>query len=242
VGEGFDRAELGPPGVQEDLVKAIAAAGKPTIVVMVQGRAFSVPWIKEHVPAILGAFYPGEEGGTAIAGILFGRINPSGRLPVSIPQSVGHIPTTYGLSAARADSLRLLDRRSALVVRLRAELYELRICGPQDRNAGDRDFGRGAIQLHRFKHRSARGREVAQVYYHEDVTSVATPMKRLIRFQKVDLKPGEKRRIEFSIPAAELAVWNADMKHVVEPGTIELMVGPAAEDGFIKLRGKFQVR
>ena len=242
VGEGFDRAELGPPGVQEDLVKAIAAAGKPTIVVMVQGRAFSVPWIKEHVPAILGAFYPGEEGGTAIAGILFGRINPSGRLPVSIPQSVGHIPTTYDFLPqgripyvfSTADPLWSFGFGLSYTS---FEYADLKIETPEIGTSGEARFSFTVSNTG-----PREGREVAQVYYHEDVTSVATPMKRLIRFQKVDLKPGEKRRIEFSIPAAELAVWNADMKHVVEPGTIELMVGPAAEDGFIKLRGKFQVR
>ena len=242
VGEGFDRAELGPPGVQEDLVKAVAAAGRPTIVVMVQGRAFSVPWIKEHVPAILSAFFPGEEGGTAIAGILFGRINPSGRLPVSVPQSVGHIPTTYDyLPQGRlpyvfstADPLWSFGFGLSYTS---FEYADLKIETPEIGAAGEARFSFSVSNTG-----PREGREVAQVYYHEDVTSVATPMKRLIRFQKVGLKPGEKRRLEFTIPAAELAVWNADMKRVVAPGAFELMVGPAAEDRFIKLRGTFQVR
>ena len=95
VGEGYDVTDPVPPGVQMDLVKAVHSVGKPTIVVMLHGRPYSVPWMKEHVAAILSAFYPGEEQGHAIADILFGHVNPSGRLPVSVPQSAGHIPTVY---------------------------------------------------------------------------------------------------------------------------------------------------
>ncbi len=95
VGEGFDVSNPVPPGVQEDLVKAIVATGKPTIVVMLQGRTFCIPWIKDHANAILSCYYPGEEEGHAIADILLGKVNPSGRLPVSVAQSAGHIPTVY---------------------------------------------------------------------------------------------------------------------------------------------------
>ncbi len=242
AGEAFDRFELMTPGVQDDLVKAVAAVGKPTIVVMVQGRPASEPWMKQNIPAILSAFYPGEEGGTAIAEILFGRVNPSGRLPVSVVQSVGHVPTTYdylpqgrgnyiGSSSAPLWSFGYgLSYTNFAYSDLKIETPTI---GPADavrfsfnvKNAGTRE-----------------GREVAQVYYHEDFTSVVTPLKRLIRFRKVDLQPGETRRLKFSIPAREMAVWNVAMQRVVEPGTIELMVGPAAEDEFIKLRAKFEVK
>jgi beta-glucosidase len=242
VGEAFDRAELNSPGVQDDLVKAVVAVGKPTIVVMVQGRPFSVPWMKEHVPAILSAFYPGEEGGTAIAEILFGKINPSGRLPVSVVQSVGHVPTTYDYAPQGRNNY--IDSTSAPLWSFgyglsytTFEYSDLKIETPVIDPAGSVRFS------FNVKNTGPReGREVAQVYYHEDVTSVVTPLKRLIRFQKVSLKPGETRRLQFSIPASEMAVWNVEMKRAVEPGTIELMVGPAAEDEFIKLRAKFEVK
>ncbi len=242
VGEAFDRAELNSPGVQDDLVKAVAAVGKPTIVVMMQGRPFSVPWMKEHVPAILSAFYPGEEGGTAIAEILFGKVNPSGRLPVSVVQSAGHVPTTYDYAPQGRGNY--LDSTSAPLWSFgyglsytNFEYSDLKIETPTIGPTGSVRFS------FNLKNTGAReGREVAQVYYHEDFTSVVTPLKRLIRLQKVDLKPGETRRLEFSIPASEMAVWNVAMKRVVEPGAIELMVGPAAEDEFIKLRAKFEVK
>ena len=233
---------LNSPGVQDDLVKAVAATGKPTIVVMVQGRPFSVPWMKQNVPAILSAFYPGEEGGTAIAEILFGKVNPSGRLPVSVAQSAGHVPTTYDY--APQDRGNYVDATSAPLWSFgfglsytTFEYSDLKIETP---TIGKTDAVRFSFKVKNTG--SREGKEVAQVYYHEDVTSVVTPLKRLIRFQKVNLKPGETRRLEFSIPASEMAVWNVDMKRVVEPGTIELMVGPAAEDEFIKLRAKFEVK
>ena len=242
VGECFDRAELNSPGVQDELVKAVVAVGKPTIVVIVQGRPFSVPWMKEHVPAILSAFYPGEEGGTAIAEILFGKVNPSGRLPVSVAQSAGHLPTTYDYAPQSRGNY--VGSTSAPLWSFgygqsytMFEYSDLKIETPTIATADSVRFS------FNVKNTGTReGKEVAQVYYHEDVTSVVTPLKRLIRFQKVSLKPGETRRLEFSIPAAEMALWNVEMKRAVEPGTIELMVGPAAEDEFIRLRAKFEVK
>ncbi len=94
-GEGFDLSDLDPTGKQGELVKAVYATGVPTIVILVQGKPFSIPWIKEHIPAIIEAWYPGEMGGLAIADILFGKTNPSGKIPVSFPQSVGHLPCYY---------------------------------------------------------------------------------------------------------------------------------------------------
>ncbi len=241
VGEGFDRSELTPPGVQEELVKAVHAAGKPTIVVMVQGRVFSVPWMKEHVPAILSVFYPGEEGGTAVAEVIFGKVNPSGRLPVSVPQSVGHIPTTYdyppqGRHAYVFSPAEPLWSFGYGLSYTSFEYSDLKIKTPAVGASGSVGFSFSVSNTG-----PREGREVAQVYFHQEVTSVVTPLKRLIRFEKVNLRPGETRRLEFVIPASEMAVWNTEMKRVVEPGTIEIMVGPAAEDEFIKLRGKFRV-
>jgi beta-glucosidase len=241
VGEGFDRSELTPPGTQEDLVKAVHAAGKPTIVVMVQGRVFSVPWLKEHVPAILSVFYPGEEGGSAVAEVLFGKVNPSGRLPVSVPQSVGHIPTTYdyppqGRHPYVFSTAEPLWSFGYGLSYTSFEYSDLKIETPAIGASGSVRFSFSVSNTG-----PREGKEVAQVYFHQEVTSVVTPVKRLIRFEKVNLKPGETRRLEFVIAAPEMAVWNTEMKRVVEPGTLEIMVGPAAEDEFIKLRGKFRV-
>jgi len=253
VGEGYDRTELTLPGVQGELVQAVHAAGKPTVVILVHGRPFAVGWIKAHIPAILDVYYPGEEGGHAIVDILFGRVNPSGRLPVSVPQTAGHIPTTYDYEPA--------DRG----------YYHAR--GTPERPGRDYvfsspdplwAFGYG-LSYTRFAYSdlevetpvvspdgevrlsftvsnvgSREGKEVTQVYFRDVVSSVITPNRRLIRFLKVQLDPGERRRLSFRIPARELALWNRDMERVVEPGQFRLLIGSSAED--IKLEGSFQVK
>jgi beta-glucosidase len=252
VGEGYDRTELTLPGVQGELVKAVHDTGKPTVVILVHGRPFAVGWIKDHVAAILDAYYPGEEGGHAIVDILFGRVNPSGRLPVSVPRSAGHIPTTYDYEPA--------DRG----------YYHVR--GTPEKPGRDYvfsspdplwEFGYG-LSYTRFAYSdlevetpvverdgevrlsftvsnvgNREGREVAQVYFRDVVSSVITPNRRLVRFLKVPLAAGERRRLSFRIPARELALWNRDMVRVVEPGEFKLLIGASAED--IKLEGSFQV-
>jgi beta-glucosidase len=253
VGEGYDVSDPVPPGMQMDLVKAVHSAGKPTIVIMLHGRPYSVPWMKEHVAAILGAFYPGEEQGHAIADILFGRVNPSGRLPVSVPQSAGHIPTVYDYLPSQRGYYHVPGTPEKpgrdYVFSSPAPLWsfgfglsyttfrysDLRIETPA---VSPRGIARLSVVVTNTGKRE--GKEVAQVYFHEEVTSTVTPLKRLIRFQKVALKPGESRRLAFAIPANELAVWNREMKRGVEPGTFAIMVGPAAED--IQLHGNFEVR
>ncbi len=253
VGEGYDVTDPVPPGIQQELVKAVCATGKPTIVVMLQGRPYSVPWMKQHVSAVLAAFYPGEQQGHVIADILFGRVNPSGRLPVSVPQSAGHIPTVYDyLPAQRGyyhkpgtperpgrdyvfsspDPLWSFGFGLSYTTFSYADLHIDTPAIPVD------DTARMSFSVANTGGRE--GKEVAQVYFRDEASSVVTPLKRLIRFAKIRLKPGETRSLEFAIPAGELGVWNREMRHVVEPGIFEIMIGPAAED--IKLRGRFEVK
>ena len=253
VGEGYDVTDLVPPGVQQDLVQAVYATGKPAIVVMLQGRPYSVPWMKQHIPAILSAFYPGEQQGRAIVDILFGIVNPSGRLPVSVAQTAGHIPTVYDY----LPSQRGYYRKSGTPAKPGRDYVfsspeplwsfgfglsytsfrysDLRIDTPALATNGTVRF---SLSIANTGLRA--GAEVAQVYYHPNASSVVTPLKRLIRFQRIRLEPGESRRLEFAIPAGELAVWNREMRRVVEPGAFELMAGPAAEN--IQLRAKFLVK
>ena len=253
VGEGYDVTDPVPPGIQQELVKAVCATGKPTIVVMLQGRPYSVPWMKQHVSALLAAFYPGEQQGRVIADILFGRVNPSGRLPVSVPQSAGHIPTVYDyLPAQRGyyhkpgtpekpgrdyvfsspDPLWSFGFGLSYTTFSYADLHIGTPAIPVD--------GTARMSFSVANTGGREGKEVAQVYFRDEASSVVTPLKRLIRFTKISLKPGERRQLEFTLPAGELGVWNREMRRVVEPGRFEIMVGPAAED--IKLRGRFEVK
>jgi beta-glucosidase len=252
VSEGFDVTDPVPPGVQQELVRAIHATGTPTIVVMLHGRPYSVPWMKLQIPAILSAFYPGEQQGHVIADILFGRVNPSGRLPVTVVQSAGHIPTVYdykpsgrgfyhwpgspekpGRDYVFASPDPLWPFGFGLTYTTFG--YDgLSIAAPAAGTSG-------AVRV-RFTvaNTGARaGREVAQVYFRDLVSSTTTPVMRLACFEKVALEPGETRTLEFAIPTEALALWNASMQRVVEPGEFEIMVGASAED--IRLRGTFRL-
>jgi len=238
VGEGFDRTDLSIPGPQGDLVKAIHATGKPVVLVLVNGRPFSIPWMEENITAIIEAFYPGEEGGHAISDILFGKVNPSGRLPVSVPRSAGHIPTVYDYEPADRG---YYIRRGApekpgrdYVFSSPDPLWQFGYGLSYTTFAySDLVFDATEIPMDGnvtfsfvVKNTGAReGKEVAQVYYRDAFSSTVAPTRRLIRFQKVSLEPGESRRLEFSIPTTELAIWNAEMQRVVEPGYFNLMVG-----------------
>jgi beta-glucosidase len=252
VGEGYDRTELTLPGVQEELVRAVHATGKPTVVVLVHGRPLAVGWIKENVPAILDVYYPGEEGGHAVADVIFGRVNPSGRLPVSVPQSAGHVPTTYDYEPADRGYYHVRgtpekpgrdyvfsspDPLWAFGYGLSYTSFEysdLAVETPAVSPEGEVRFSFTVTNVG-----TREGKEVAQVYYRDVVSSVITPNRRLIRFLKVNLAPGERRRLSFSVRADELALWNREMKRVVEPGGFSLLVGASAED--IRLEGAFEV-
>jgi len=236
-GEGFDRTDLSPPGVQGDLVKAVHATGTPTVVVMVHGRPYSIPWMVEHVPAIVEAWYPGEEGGNALADVLFGKVNPSGKLPVSVPRSVGHVPACYNYKP----SARGYYRR------------------PGSPDSPGRDyvfaeptplfgFGHG-LSYTTFKYSSLRvsprkilpggrvtvtvtvhntgemaGQEVVQLYLNDVVSSVTTPVRALRRFEKITLKPGEQTTVSFELKPEDLMVLDEEQRWVVEPGAFEVMI------------------
>jgi len=253
VGEGYDVTDPVPPGVQPDLVQAIHATGKPVVVVFLHGRPYSVPWIKAHIPAILGAFYPGEQQGHAIAGVLFGRVNPSGRLPVTVPQSAGHIPTVYDHKPSgrgcyhqpgspdapgrdyvfsSPDPLWPFGFGLSYTQFGYADLVVATPVVPRD----------GTVRFSfRLTNTGARsGKEVAQVYVRDQVSSTTTPVLRLVRFAKPELQPGETQTLELELPVAELALWNAAMQRVVEPGAFDLLVGVSAED--IRLRQTFTVK
>ena len=252
VGEGYDVTDPVPPGVQQDLVREVLKTGKPVIVVFINGRPYSVPWMKAKVPAIVEAFYPGQQQGYAIADILLGRVNPSGRLSMTIPQSAGHIPTVHDYKPSGRGFYHSPGSEDKLgrdyVFASPAPLWafgfglsytkfdysELKIETPTIPPDG-------VVRLNfSLKNSGSRpGKEVAQVYLRDDVSSVTTPTMKLVGFAKVNLKPGESRRISITIPSVELALWNRQMKRVVEPGIFTVMIGSSSED--VSLRGSFLV-
>ena len=246
-GEESDRAELDLPGVQQQLVEAIIATGTPTVVVLINGRPLSVCWIAENVPAILEAWYPGEQGGNAIADILFGKANPSGKLPVSIPRCVGQTPVFYNQKPSGRGYYHQpgMPGRPGkdYVFETPEPLYEfgyglsytkfkysnLRVT-PTTIDPG----GQVRVSVDIRNSGSREGKEVVQLYLRDLVSSVTTPVKVLRGFKKINLKPNQGRTVNFVLSAKDLALLDEYMEWIVEPGVFEVMVGP--------LKRKFKVR
>jgi beta-glucosidase len=251
-GEGFDRADLRPPGIQPQLIKAIHKTGKPVVMIMVHGRAYDIKWESENIPAILDAWYPGEEGGSAVASILFGEVNPSGKLSVSYPQSVGHVPVFYnhqpsGRGFYHQPGTKEKPGRDYVcsspdplypfgygLSYTKFEISDLRIDKRELHSDENITF---SVDIKNAGNRP--GKEVVQVYINDKISSVATPIKVLKAFKKVELKPNETRTLSFEIPCSELGLWNKQMEYVVEPGDFEIMVGNSSED--IHLKDTFNV-
>jgi beta-glucosidase len=252
VGEGYDVSDPVPPGVQQDLVRAVLATGKPVIVVFLSGRPYSVPWMQEQVPAILQAFYPGEQQGYAVADVLLGHVNPSGRLSMTVPQSAGHIPTVHDYKPSGRGNYHQPGSPEKpgrdYVFSSPAPLWAFGH-GLSYTTFAYSDLvvetpsiapnGRATLSFTLANTGNRAGREVAQVYVRDEVSSVTTPMMRHVAFEKVSLQPGESRRMTLHIDAAELALWNVAMQRVVEPGAFTVMVGSSAED--IHMRAGFEV-
>ena len=236
-GEGFDRATLSLLGKQEELIRAVAKTGKPLVVVYIEGRLLLMNEASEVANALLTAWYPGEQGGKAIASILFGDANPSGRLPVSIPRSVGQLPVYYSQGRVRD----YMDEKAAPLYPFGYGLsyttfaYSDLAVTPLSASS---DSVRVSLTLTNSGQRS--GDEVVQLYLSDRAASVSQPPLQLRAFKKVCLDAGECRRVEFTLGFDELSLINADMKRVVEPGDFDILVGASSQD--IRLRAKFTVK
>ena len=252
VGEGYDVTDPAPPGVQQDLVREVLKAGKPVVVIFLNGRPYSVPWVNQQVPAIVEAFYPGQQQGYAMADVLLGQVNPSGRLSMTVPQSAGHIPTVHDYKPSGRGYYHKPGGETQLgrdyVFSSPAPLWPFgfglsytTFCYSDLQIETPAISPEGNVRLSFVvKNTGSRaGKDVPQVYLRDDVSSVTTPEMKLVGFTKIELQPGESRRLEVTISNSELALWNRQMKRVVEPGSFTLMVGSSAET--IALRGGFQV-
>jgi beta-glucosidase len=246
-GEGYDAATLELTGRQQELVKAVFATSTPTVVVLVNGRPLAIPWIAEHVPAIVEAWLPGEKGARAVAEVLFGDYNPGGRLPVTVPRHAGQLPVYYnrppskdywiergwGRRYADLNAKPLWDFGYGLSY-TSFEYSNLRI-EPRQIRAG----GEVSVSVEVANTGSRAGAEVAQLYLRDVISSVTTPVKQLRGFERVVLKPGEKRTVRFMLTMDDLSLLDRTLKRVAEPGEFQVMVGRSSED--IRLRGAFAV-
>ncbi len=240
-GESRDSADLLLPGVQHELIETIVALGKPTIVVLVNGRPLAIPWIAENVPAIVEAWLPGEEGAPALARVLFGDVNPGGKLPLTFPRAVGQIPIFYNHKSSGGHSHWHTDYVALSIKPL----------FPFGHGLSYTQFAYSDLQIAAtdeqvtiritIQNVGARaGDEVVQFYVRDEVASVPRPVKELKGFQRVHLAPRETRTVTFEMPFALLAFFDEAMQLVVEPGTIQVLVGSSSED--IRARGAFEIR
>lgn len=240
-GEFRDRASLSLPGRQEDLIRAVAATGKPTVVVIVGGSAVTMSsWIDE-VEAVVAAWYPGEAGGTAVADVLFGDVNPAGRLPITFPMTEGQLPLSYNHKpTGRGDDY--VDLTGMPLFPFGHGLSyttftysDLRI-SPEEIPAT-----REVVVTCRVTNSGNRaGEEVVQLYLRDVVASVARPVMELKAFERIFLSPGASREVRFTLGPRALGMYDARMQWVVEPGAFRVMVGASSED--IRLRGELIVR
>ena len=244
TGEFRDSSDLKLPGVQEELARTIIATGKPVVVVLVNGRPYAIPWLAENVNAILEAWLPGEEGGPAIADVLFGVRNPGGKLPVSLPRSVGQLPIFYNAKPSGMKSHPYIDYVSEKATPLYCFGHGLSYTR----------FKYNALSIDRKQAKSGEvvnislkvrnvgeiiGDEVVQLYIRDEFASMPRPIKELKGYQRITLNPNEERMLTFHLPVDQLAFHDEGMKLCVENGRILVMVGSSSED--IRLRGEFEI-
>ncbi|MGA2808710.1 MAG: glycoside hydrolase family 3 N-terminal domain-containing protein [Terracidiphilus sp.] len=227
-GEGSDRSNLDLPDNQEALLEAIVATGKPVVLVLQNGRPLAIGWAREHAPAILEAWYPGEFGGKAIAMTLFGENNPAGHLTVSFPRSTGTLPDYYNFDPSKNHRYVDGDDKPVFPFGFGLSYTTFRFDSPKVQAPA---LGKGsiAVAVNVTNTGTIAGDEVAQLYVRQDVTSVETPERALKGFSRIHLQPGETKTVTFEVPQDDLAIWNAERKWVVEPGAFTVWVGDSSE-------------
>jgi beta-glucosidase len=238
-GEASSRSVLDLPGNQEALLKAIHAVGKPIVVVLMNGRPLTIPWLDQQIPAILEAWMPGVEAGEAVADVMFGDYTPSGRLPVTFPRGVGQVPIYYNHKSTGRPADDTVKYTSRYLDLPSTPLY------PFGYGLSYTRFAYGRLTLSAAKIREGEdlrvgvevqntgdraGEETVQLYVQDEYGSVTRPVKELKGFQKVYLVPGEKKNIEFILHTTDLAFTTLDMKHRVEPGTFKVFAGGNSRD------------
>ncbi|HEV3225898.1 MAG TPA: glycoside hydrolase family 3 N-terminal domain-containing protein [Acidimicrobiales bacterium] len=237
VGEARDASELGLTGVQQELVERVVGTGVPSVVTVIGGRVFALPWIAEHAAALLFAWVPGEEGGTAIADVLLGVVNPSGRLPVSLPRHVGQVPVHATHLAGGGRSQFWHEYTDGPANALFAFGHGLSYT---TFSYSDVDVIRGStttptVVEARITNAGARaGDEVVQLYVTDEVASAVRPFRALVGFARVPLAPGESKSVRFTVDPTRLAFYDPGMRFVCEPGAFTFAMGPSWSD--IRLR------
>jgi beta-glucosidase len=244
TGESRDSASLSLQGVQERLVQELVATGTPTVVVFVSGRPLATPWIAEHAQAIVEAWLPGEEGADAVADVLFGDFNPAGRLPITVPRSVGQVPIYYAHKPSGGRS----HWKGSYVDESNLPLYAFgHGLSYTTFSYHDLSLGAETVDVHGQQEISCTitndggkdGEEVVQLYIHDVEADVTRPVLELKGFTRIFLKAGESKRVTFTLSMHQLGFYNRILEYVVEPGVIEVKIGSSSDH--IRLSDAFSI-
>ncbi len=247
-GEGYDSATLELTGLQGTLVEAVVSTGTPTVLVLVNGRPLAIREAAARVPAILEAWVCGEKGGQAVAEVLFGEVNPSGKLPVTVPRHAGQLPVYYNAKRSKAYWIKEgwghpyadLDP-NPLYPFGHGLSYTSFKYGGLKLSAKEIGPSKSVTVTFEVENTGARaGDEIVQLYVQDVISSVATPLKSLKGFSRVGLEPGQRKIVSFSLGPRELELLDKDLRRVVEPGLFKVFIGSSSED--IRLSGEFSVK
>jgi len=247
TGEAASRSSLDLPGRQLDLVKIVRATGKPVVIVLMNGRPLTINWIAEHMPAILETWFAGTQAGNAIADVIFGDVNPGGKLPVTFPRSVGQIPLYYNhMNTGRPPDPKNKYSSKYLDVDwtplfpfgygLSYTQFAISNLQLSASTIGLNDKLTVSVDVANTGQR--RGDKVVQLYIRQIAASRTRPVRQLKGFERITLEPGEKRRVTFTLPPEERGFYNRDMHFVVEPGDFKIFIGDSSVGG---LEGNFRV-
>jgi beta-glucosidase len=247
VGESLSRTSLDLPGRQLDLIKAMRETGKPTVVVLINGRALTTNWVSKYIPAVIEATFPGEFGGQAVAEALFGDLNPGGKLSFTVPKTVGQIPMNFptrpdaqaeqkgggpnGKSSLANGVLYPFGHGLSYTTFTYANLQ----IAPKRQAAG----GSVRVSVDVTNSGTRQGDEVVQLYVRDVLSSVVTYEQVLRGFQRITLAPGETRTVSFTLGPEDLQLLDEQMRWVVEPGSFEVRMGSSSTD--IRVTDRFEI-
>jgi beta-glucosidase len=238
MGEGASRTKLGLPGVQQELLEGLVATGKPVVLVLATGRPLVLSWADQNVSAIVQTFHGGTEGRTAIADVLTGKVNPSGRTPMSFPRSVGQIPVYYNqLPTGRPQKIRqryesiYMDEKNEALYPFGFGLSYSRFsyANPQVDRTSVPLNGTVTVSVEVSNAGPRDGQEVVQLYVHQPLASRSRPVRELKAFEKVALKVGETRTVRLQLDSARLGFHDDEGRYMVEPGAFEIYLGGSSQ-------------
>lgn len=239
--EGRDRKDMFLPGAQQQLLEAVFKANPKTVVVLMTAGPLSVRFAKDNVPAILQAWYPGEEAGTALASVLFGDYNPAGRLPYTVYETHTDVPPDNEYDVTKGFTYLYFSGKPQFAFGHGLSYTDFKYSGLKVSPAKVAADGKVTVSVDVQNTGARAGDEVVQLYVHDVEASVKRPIKELRAFERVSLKPKEKKRVTLTLPAADLAFWSeAEHKFVFEPGKFDIMVGASSDD--IRLKSVIDVR